>query len=101
MRMLMKVGMPHEPFNTLVRKGKADATLRRILADIKPEAAYFTEINGQRTAILIVDVKEPSRIPSLAEPFFLQFNADCKFHPVMLQEDLSKAGLAKLGKKWK
>lgn len=46
MRMLMKVGMPHEPFNTLVRKGKAGGILRRILADLKPEAAYFTEING-------------------------------------------------------
>jgi hypothetical protein len=101
MRMLVKVGMPHEPFNTLVRKGKADATLRKILEDIQPEAAYFTEINGQRTAILIVDVAEASRIPSIVEPFFLQFNADCKFHPVMLQEDLNKAGLGKLGKKWK
>ena len=101
MRMLMKVGMPHEPFNTLVRKGKADAILQKILKDIQPEAAYFTEIDGKRTAILIVDVAEPSRIPSLAEPFFLQFNADCKFHPVMLPEDLSKAGLEKLGKKWK
>ena len=101
MRMLMKIGMPHEPFNTLVRKGRADAILQKILKDIKPEAAYFTEINGQRTVILIVNMKEASRIPSLAEPFFLQFNGDCKFHPVMLQEDLNKAGLAKLGKKWK
>ena len=101
MRMLLKVGMPHEPFNTLVRKGKADGILKRILADIKPEAAYFTEIEGKRTAILIIDLPEASRIPSIVEPFFLQFNADCKFHPVMLPDDLGKAGLEKLGKKWK
>ena len=84
-----------------MRKGKAGAILRSIIEDIKPEAVYFTEVDGKRTAILIVDVKEPSRLPSFAEPFFLKFNADCHFHPVMSPEDLGKAGLDKLGKKWK
>ena len=100
MRMLLNVRMPHEPFNTLVRQGKAGAILGRILDDIKPEAVYFSEQDGKRGAILIVDVKEPSRIPSIAEPFFLQFNADCHFHIVMSPEDLKKAGLEELGKKW-
>ena len=100
MRMLLNVRMPHEPFNTLVRQGKAGAALGRILDDIKPEAAYFTEQDGKRGAMLIVEVKDPSRVPSLAEPFFLQFNADCSFHIVMSPDDLKKAGLDELGKKW-
>ena len=100
MRMLLNVRMPHEPFNTLVRRGKAGAILGRILDDIKPEAVYFTEQSGMRGAVLIVDVKEPSRVPSIAEPFFLQFNADCHFQIVMSAEELKKAGLEKLGKKW-
>ena len=100
MRMLLDVRMPHEPFNTLVRQGKAGAILSRILDDLKPEAVYFSERNGKRGGIFVLDVKEPSRVPSIAEPFFLQFNADCRFHVVMSPEDLKKAGLEDLGKKW-
>ena len=100
MRMLLTVEMPHEPFNTLVRKGKAGELLGKIMDEIRPEAAYFTEQDGKRGAILVVDVKEPSRVPSLAEPFFLTFNADCKFRIAMSPDDLAKAGLEKIGKKW-
>ena len=100
MRMLLNVRMPHEPFNTLVRAGKAGAILGRILDDLKPEAVYFSEQDGKRGGIFVVDVKDPSRVPSIAEPFFLQFNADCHFHIVMSPDDLKKAGLEDLGKKW-
>ena len=100
MRMLLTVQMPHEPFNTLVRQGKAGAILSRILADLKPEAVYFTEQDGTRGAILIIDVREPSRVPSFSEPFFLNFNADCRFRIIMSPEELAQAGLEELGKKW-
>ncbi|MBI4483682.1 MAG: panthothenate synthetase, partial [Acidobacteria bacterium] len=83
MRMLVHAKIPHEPFNTAVRNGTADETLRRILADTKPEAVYFTEYNGRRGAIMIVDIADPSKVPALAEPWFLSFNADVEFHIVM------------------
>jgi hypothetical protein len=50
--------------------------------------------------ILIVDLPDPSKVPSLAEPWFLAFNADVEFHIVMAPEELQKAGLEDLGKKW-
>lgn len=100
MRMMLTATLPHEPFNTLVREGKAGQIIGRILDELKPEAVYFTEQDGTRGAVLIVDVADPSRIPSLAEPFFLSFNADCRFRIVMTPEDLGKAGLDQLGKKW-
>ncbi len=50
--------------------------------------------------LAVVDVKEPSSVPSIAEPFFLQLEAECSFHVVMSPEDLKKAGLEELGKKW-
>jgi hypothetical protein len=100
MKMLLNVTMPHEPFNTLVRQGKAGEVLGRILGEIKPEAVYFTEQDGRRGAILIIEVKEPSRVPSIAEPFFLNFNADVHFQIVMSPEDLQRAGLDELGKRW-
>jgi hypothetical protein len=100
MRFLMHVKVPHEPFNAAVRKGTAGDTLQRILADIKPEAVYFTEYQGRRGAILIVDVADPSKVPSLAEPWFLSFNADVEFHLVMSPDELSRSGVDTIGKKW-
>ena len=55
---------------------------------------------GKRTALLIVDVEKASQIPALAEPWFLNFNAGVRLHPVMSSDDLQRAGLAELGKKW-
>jgi hypothetical protein len=98
--MLLHVKLPHEPFNTLVKEGTAGTKLRRILDDLKPEAVYFTEYQGRRGAIMIVNVDNPSKVPAISEPFFLTFNADCEFHIVMTPEDLAKAGLDDLGKKW-
>lgn len=100
MKMLLTVEIPHEPFNSLVRAGKAGETVRRILESIKPEAAYFTEHDGTRGGIFVIDVKNASDIPAFAEPFFLSFQANCKFRAVMSPEDLQKAGLDELGKKW-
>jgi hypothetical protein len=101
MRMLLNVTIPPEPFNTLVKGKKAGQILNRILSEIKPEAAYFTEENGSRGCLLVINLSEPSRIPFFAEPFFLNFNADCRLRIAMTAEDLAKADLDKLGEKWK
>lgn len=100
MKMLLTVEMPHEPFNSLVRSGKAGEAIGRILDAIKPEMAYFTEQDGKRGGIFVIDVQNPSDVPRLAEPFFLTFQANCKFRVLMSPDDLQKAGLAELGKKW-
>jgi len=98
--MLMSVKFPHEPFNTLVRNGKAGEIIQQIINDLKPESIYFTEQDGTRGVVAIVSIDDQSQIPSFAEPFFLNFNADCKFRIAMSPEDLGKAGLNELGKKW-
>ena len=100
MRTMMIVSMPHEPFNTAVKDGTVARKMGSILQEAKPEAAYFTEINGRRTGVLIVDLASPSQVPALAEPWFLTFQADVTFHTAMTPEDLQQAGLEKLGKKW-
>jgi hypothetical protein len=100
MRILLNVKIPHEPFNTLVRNGKAGDIIEKIIRELKPESIYFTEQGGARGAVAIVDIDDPSKIPSFSEPFFLNFNADCEFRIAMSPEDLVKAGLGELGKKW-
>ena len=100
MRILLNVKIPHQQFNAAVRDGTAGSKLNQILEAANPEAAYFTEQNGQRGAVLIVDLPDPSKIPALAEPWFLTFEADVEFRVVMTPDDLKKAGLEELGKTW-
>jgi hypothetical protein len=100
MRMLMHIQLPLEPFNTAVRDGTAGPKIQRILEAIKPEAAYFSEQNGRRGGTLVVNVKDPSDVPILAEPWFLTFNAEIEFRIAMTPEDLSRSNLEALGKKW-
>jgi hypothetical protein len=101
MRVLLIVTIPNEPFNSLVKKGIAGKTMKKILDELKPEAAYFTELAGKRTGILVVDLADPSKIPSLAEPFFLLLNAEVQIRPTMTSADLMKADIDALGKKWR
>jgi hypothetical protein len=101
MRMMMFVSLPVEPFNTAVKDGSAGAKMKKIMDALKPEAAYFmADRNGRRCGVLIVDLADTSKIPSLAEPWFLTFNAAVEFFPVMLPQDLASAGLEGLGKSW-
>jgi hypothetical protein len=70
------------------------------MEDLKPEAAYFIEEDGYRTALFIIHMEHASQSPSVAEPFFLTMNARVHLHPVMTAEDLAKSGLEDLAKKW-
>jgi hypothetical protein len=92
MRFLVKVNIPVEAGNRAAKAGKLGATIQAILADLKPEAAYFTDNNGQRTAFLVVDMQDAAQIPAIAEPWFLALNASIEIHPVMLADDLARAG---------
>ncbi len=92
MRFLVKVNIPVEAGNAAVKAGKLGSTIQSILADLKPEAVYFAADNDQRTAFLFLDMQDASQIPSIAEPWMLAFNARIEVHPVMVPDDLAKAG---------
>ena len=100
MRMLMNVKLPPQPFNTAAKDGTVGAKLGKILDTIKPEAVYFTEHQGHRGAVLVVDLPDASKIPVLAEPWFLTFQAECEFRIAMTPEDLKNSGIDSMGKKW-
>ncbi len=91
MRIMLKVSLPVETTNLAMVQGTFQTTMKEILGELKPEAAYFTEEFGQRTAFIFLTLKEPAQIPQVAEPFFLAFNAKVELHPAMTAEDLAKA----------
>ena len=94
MRFLLKANIPVEAGNAAAKAGNLGGTIQAILADLKPEAVYFTDDHGQRTAFIFLDMQDASHIPAMAEPWFLAFNASVEIHPVMVPEDLLKAGPA-------
>jgi hypothetical protein len=96
----MIVTVPHHKFNDAVKDGTAGAKMGKILEAIKPESVHFTSICGKRSAYIIVDLPDASKIPALAEPWFLTFEADVQFYPVMTPDDLKRGGLDALGKQW-
>lgn len=49
---------------------------------------------------MVVEVLDASSIPSVAEPWFLNFEANCEFNIAMTADDLMKADLGKLGQKY-
>jgi len=100
MRMILDMSFPNEPFNSLVKEGAVGDLISAILEDQAPEHVWFSGKDGQRGVLMVVDVPSASDIPRLAEPWFLAFDADIDFRVAMTAEDLGKAGLDDLGKKW-
>jgi hypothetical protein len=83
MRMLLRVSIPVEAGNAAAKAGTLGSTIERILADLKPEAAYFfADDDGQRSGSIVFDMKDSSEIPAVAEPWFLAFNAKLSFRPI-------------------
>lgn len=100
MRMIMQVQFPIEPFNSLVKSGAIGAKMHQVLDAVKPEHVWFSEREGKRGGILVVNVDSPSDVPRLAEPWFLAFNAEVEFRIAMTPEDLGRSGLDSMGKNW-
>ena len=93
MRMLVRVSIPVEAGNEAAKNGTLGSTVERILADLKPEAAYFfADDDGQRSCSIVFDMKDTSQIPAIAEPWFSAFKAKVSLRPVMNPQDLATAG---------
>ncbi|MEU9114377.1 hypothetical protein AB0D04_21955 [Streptomyces sp. NPDC048483] len=95
MRMLATARIPVETGNEALKNGTLPKIMESILDTMKPEAAYFTPDQGERTAFLFFDMQESSQMPILLEHFFLELNAKVTIQPVMNSDELRK-GLGEL-----
>ncbi|MFF7438406.1 hypothetical protein [Streptomyces sp. NPDC008122] len=90
MRMLLKVQMDTTASNEAIKQGKLLQLMESAMQELKPEAAYFTVDNGCRTAFIFFDLSDPTLMPKISEPFFMEIGAKIHYSPVMNPEDLRK-----------
>ncbi|MFG2894834.1 hypothetical protein [Streptomyces sp. NPDC048248] len=95
MRMVLKARIPTDAGNEAIKGGKLQKVLESALAELKPEAAYFTLDDGDRAAFFYFDMQEAWQMPVLLESFFMELNAKISLQPVMNVEDL-RSGLRDL-----
>ncbi len=95
MRFVTLISMPNEAGNKAIKDGSLARVMQTTIERWKPEGAYFTTMNGERTAIMIVDLPTAAHMVEFAEPMFLQLGAKVDYHVAMNANDL-KDGLAKI-----
>jgi hypothetical protein len=91
---MLRVQFPVEASNAAIKEGRLMSVMASTMERLKPEAAYFTTVNGDRGGYIVFDLAHPSDIPSICEPFFTELGAKCELMPVMTPDDV-QAGIAK------
>ncbi len=97
MRTLLKVVCDTAASNKALMDGTLAQIIQSTMEKIQPEASYFGTSEGFRSCFAVFDLKDPSDMPSIAEPLFLKLGGKVEFMPVMNIEDLQK-GLEKFQK---
>jgi hypothetical protein len=54
----------------------------------------------QARGTMVIDVPDPSKVPAIAGPFFMRFQASISFYPCLTPDDLAKSNLEELGRKY-
>ena len=70
MRFLIKAKIPAESGNKMVNDPNFLTKLEEYINMIKPEAAYFVPLGGQRSQAFIVNVESKDQVPAMVEPLF-------------------------------
>jgi hypothetical protein len=97
MRMLMTIEMDNEAVNRSIKDGSLPKMMDSALERLRPEAAYFTTRQGNRTAYVVVDLQEPAQMLEVTAPFFMGLNAKIDWSPVMTRDEL-REGLTRLAR---
>lgn len=63
--------------------------MENYIKESKAEAAYFMELNGERTAVFVLDMPSVNMMPVVAELLFM-LGGEVELHPAMNIEDLKK-----------
>ncbi|MFH8757334.1 hypothetical protein [Streptomyces atroolivaceus] len=68
--MLLNAQLDTEIANRSVPEGTMSTMMEEVVEPLKPEAAYFSVQNGQRTCLMVFDMEDSAQMPPLLEPLF-------------------------------
>lgn len=89
MRFIVRAIIPTEAGNRSIKDPNFIKNIQGFMENSKAEAAYFTELNGDRNCLFFIDMSSVDMMPVIAEPLF-QMGAKVEFHPAMNMNDLKK-----------
>jgi hypothetical protein len=92
MRFLCKIVIPAASGNMAIKAGKLFPQIKKVIANLKPEAVYFALMAGQRTMFMVIDLPSADKMPLTFEPFWLDWNADIHISPVFTMAEMERAG---------
>src|SRR5689334_24438468 len=83
MRVLVIAMIPTTAGNKAVKDPNFLKTIEDYTKKYNCEAAYFTEVNRNRTFVFVLDLPSPDMIPAIVEPLFQGFDANVEIHPTV------------------
>jgi hypothetical protein len=90
MRMMLKITIPTETGNRVLKDGSFSKIMEAAMGKMKPEATYFVADKGCRCALVFFDMQASSELPAVAEGLFMGLNAEIEIQPAMNMDDLKK-----------
>jgi hypothetical protein len=94
--MMLTARLDTQMANQAVSDGTMSKLVNGAMDRLKPEAAYFSTVDGDRCCTMVFDMADSTKMPPAIEPFF-HAGAKVEVHPVMNIDDL-RTGLANLQK---
>jgi hypothetical protein len=70
MRVLVRAIIPVTTGNKMVKDPNFLRNIEDYIKKFNCEASYFTEVNGNRTMVFVLDLPSPDTIPAIAELLF-------------------------------
>jgi hypothetical protein len=61
------------------------------ISGLKPEAVYFTEINGEKAIIMVLNIESAGMIDVVVDSLSLKFSAKVQIRSALTFDDLKKA----------
>ncbi|MEM7026489.1 MAG: DUF3303 family protein [Pseudomonadota bacterium] len=90
MRLMLKFTIPVAKGNAAAAQGTIDKAIEALVAQVKPEAAYFFLENGKRAGLVVFEATDQTQMPAINEPLFAALDAAIEIQPVMNLEDLER-----------
>jgi hypothetical protein len=90
MRFLIRAKIPTEAGNKMVQDPNFLKKLEEYMDKVKPEAAYFMPLHGDRVAAFLVSMQSNDQVPTIVEPLFQWMGANVEVTPIMNFDELRK-----------